>query len=303
MGSSLLLYETKNKNSSKVNKKTLVSVIIPCFNDGKYIDEAVDCILNQTYKNQEIIIVNDGSTDPVTISKLKSWEGQENIIVIHQANTGPVGARNSAIEISKGEYVLPLDADDYFDTSYVEKAVSILDNESKIGVVTCFIKCFGDSQAIYTPQGGTVENFILRPNACGNSMFRKACWQQCGGYNPSMKNGYEDWDLWLGITKNGWKVKVIPEELFFYRRINNKSRDIIADLNRPELIKQLVLNHKDIYQKNIVDFAYNKELEIQNLHRSYNAKINKIHSSLQFKVGKNLLNPLNFLKKLWKKSQ
>ena len=88
-----------------------VSVIIPCYNAGEWIDEAVDSVLSQTYKDYEIIIVNDGSSDPLTQEKLRSYESSS-IQVIHQENKGPAAARNTGIRSARGEYILPLDADD-----------------------------------------------------------------------------------------------------------------------------------------------------------------------------------------------
>ncbi len=90
-----------------------VSVIIPCYNHGKYIDEAVDSILNQTFKDFEIIIVNDGSTDELTNNKLKQYD-KPKTFVINKENEGLSVARNTAIKRAVGEYILTLDADDSF---------------------------------------------------------------------------------------------------------------------------------------------------------------------------------------------
>jgi glycosyltransferase involved in cell wall biosynthesis len=97
-----------------------VSVIMPCYNQGQYIDEAVDSVLTQTYQNYEIIIVNDGSTDEFTNEKLKNYN-KPKTQVIHTANQGLSAARNNGIHASNGEFILPLDADDKIANTYLER--------------------------------------------------------------------------------------------------------------------------------------------------------------------------------------
>ncbi len=119
-----------------------VSVIIPCYNHGKYIDEAVDSILNQTFKDFEIIIVNDGSTDELTNNKLKQYD-KPKTFVINKENEGLSVARNTAIKRAVGEYILTLDADDTFEPSFLYRAVYVLDNKPEIGIVTCGLGLMG----------------------------------------------------------------------------------------------------------------------------------------------------------------
>ena len=119
-----------------------VSVVIPYYNAGRYIDEAVDSILAQTYHDYEIIIVNDGSTDPYSQEKLESYK-HPSISVIHQENKKMSAARNTGIQAAKGEYILTLDADDRFSPTFLEKATAILDNSSQLGVVNCHHQTFG----------------------------------------------------------------------------------------------------------------------------------------------------------------
>ena len=113
-----------------------VSVIIPCYNLGEYIDEAVESVINQTYQDLEIIIVNDGSTDELTNHLLSGYTRPKTRVLItpHQ---GVAAARNTGIKESQGEYILPLDADDKIGIGYVDEAVKILDSDSSVGIVYC----------------------------------------------------------------------------------------------------------------------------------------------------------------------
>jgi glycosyltransferase involved in cell wall biosynthesis len=236
-----------------------VSIVIPCYNQGQYVDEAVDSMLNQTFQDIEIVVVNDGSTDTLTIKKLQHYD-KPKTTVLHTNNQGLPHARNNGIKESIGEYILPLDADDYFAPTFLEKAVDVLNAHPEVGIVTCGMQCFGISQKRHLPKGGDVTNFLGQNNACVASMFRRVCWEQAGGYNETPK-GYEDWNLWLGMTKRGWLAHVIPEYLFYYRR-RPDSMIRESDAIKPELIKQLVNNHRELFEQYVDEVVSQKEQKI-----------------------------------------
>ena len=275
-----------------------VCIVIPCYNHGKYIDEAIQSVLDQTYKDIEIIVVDDGSTDEFTIEKLKSLNYPKTKVVFQQ-NSGPVVARNNAIVQTNAEFILPLDADDYFDKTYIEKAVRILELNSEVGAVNCFLQAFGDLHFVVKPLSGGAENFIVKNNASISLLYRKICWEQVGGYSKNMKNGYEDWDFWLKVLQRNWKIEVIPEILFYYRKLEN-SRDSIAYQNHPLKVKEIVSNHLEFYQKNILTYVEAKELQIMNLNNEiFNVK-QKYEASNAYKIGFYLLNPRYLAKKIFR---
>lgn len=224
-----------------------VTVVIPCYNDGRYIDEAVDSILRQTYKDFEIIIVNDGSTDKYTVRLLSDFmRPRTRVINVNYRNPG--ATRNHGIRETDSEYILTLDADDKFEETFLEKAVGVLDERKNVGVVTCWVKFFGNWFGRWKPKGGSVKDFILENNACGSSLFRRVCWEQASGYDESPEQGYEDWDFWIKVTEIGWEVESIPEYLYFYRK-TLKSTYLSARKRQPELVRTIINNHREIYEK------------------------------------------------------
>jgi glycosyltransferase involved in cell wall biosynthesis len=237
-----------------------VSVIIPCYNHGKYLEMAVTSILNQTFQDFEIIIVNDGSTDHFTQNLLSSFN-KPKTKVISQVNKGPSAARNAGIQISQGEFIVTLDADDYLEKTFIEKGVIVLEKNSDVGVVSSFTQLFGRKRQLWKPLGGGVKNFLAGNNCSANAMFRKICWSQTKGYDEKMREGYEDWDFWLAITKRGWNVYIIPEVLIFYRK-HLSLKEEKGDNIRPELIQYMVNSHKEAYQQYIDFVIYEKEREI-----------------------------------------
>src|SRR5665647_114105 len=116
----------------------LVTVIIPCYNQGKFLSDTINSILIQTYPYFEIIIVNDGSTDVETLEVLDQCKWDKTSI-FHIENSGVSIARNTAISHAKGKYILPLDGDDIIAPTYLEKAVKVLESKPDVKVITCLL--------------------------------------------------------------------------------------------------------------------------------------------------------------------
>lgn len=143
----------------------LVSVIMPCYNDGRYIKEAIDSLRRQTYSNFELIIVDDGSDDSETVSILSTLNDGKTT-VLHTNHLRPAGARNYGIERARGKYILPLDSDDTIEPTYLEKAVNVLETQPDIGVVYCQADLFGEKSGRwelpdYSRRAMLLDNIVL----------------------------------------------------------------------------------------------------------------------------------------------
>jgi glycosyltransferase involved in cell wall biosynthesis len=167
--------------------------------------------------------------------------------IIFTKNNGVSEARNIAIKKAKGKYILPLDADDTIEPTYLEKASKILDG-LKSGIVYCKARLFGDvNEEWYLPEYSFTE--ITKGNVifC-SAMFRKSDWLKVGGYKKELIHGLEDWEFWLSLIENGAKVFRIPEILFNYRIKQNSRNDTIN--NKKDILKktkwQIRLLHKKI---------------------------------------------------------
>ena len=262
-----------------------VTVVIPCYNDGKYLQDAVNSILAQTFTDFKIIIIDDGSTDEYTNRVLQNFDSHK-ISVISKENGGVSSARNLGISKTNSKYILVLDADDYFDKFFLEKAVSILEKSEDIGVVTCYYKPFDipiwQESKTKKVKGGTIKDFLLGSKAIGNSLFRRECWEETGGYDENLV-AEEDWEFWINVAKRNWKIYSIPEVLF-YHRYTNKSLHKKHYKTRDQRFKYIVEKHKDVYEKYAVTCI--NELFKRN-HISY---LN-ITNSMSFKIGNKLVKP------------
>jgi glycosyltransferase involved in cell wall biosynthesis len=188
-------------------------VVIPCYNYGKYLAEAIESALEQTYRNIEVTVVDDGSTDNTLFIADRY---ARDIQIIHQENKGVCAARNKGIHKSDGEYVLCLDADDKLDPTCIERCFE----QMRIADIVCpgqqeFDK--GRNYYRFAPPF-TPEAFLKQNRIHCASLFRKRLWTQTGGYDESMRDGYEDWEFWIRCMKLGARVAVIDEPLFLYRK-------------------------------------------------------------------------------------
>jgi glycosyltransferase involved in cell wall biosynthesis len=200
-----------------MTKSCKVSVVIPCFNHGEFLPEAVFSVTNIKRDDIELIVVDDGSTDERTRKEMDALTAR-GIHVVRQENKGLAAARNAGIVVSKGEYVLPLDADNHLRSGYIEHGIRILDANPQVGVV------YGDAEYIGVRTGrwhvGSFDwDQLLQRNyidAC--AIYRRSVWEQNSGYDGTMPvQGLEDWDFWLGALEHGWQFAYVPQVLFDYR--------------------------------------------------------------------------------------
>lgn len=230
----------------KPPSQPLVSVIIPCFNHGEYIEEAIDSAIKQTYQNFEIIVVDDGSTDTDTLQILKNINKPKTKIIFSN-NQGVSAARNKAIEASNGQYILPLDADDKIHPTYLEKGVSILQNTTH-GIVYCKGKLFGAETGSWNLPPFSHKLMVKGNTIFCSAFYSKQNWEKAGGYDEAMRKGWEDYEFWIGLLELNLTVYQIPEELFFYR-IKPSSRNAILTT------EDYLDFHQYIYKKHIDYFS------------------------------------------------
>lgn len=227
----------------------LVSIIMPCYNDGQYIRQAVNSILKQTYTDWELVIIDDGSDDEKTIEVLKELHHKK-IRIFHNNHQGVVSARNLGIKNAIGKYIIPVDADDIAEPTLIEKYVSIAEKNSNIGIVYCLYEYFDMRHGIYQLPDYSIVNMLISNCINNTSLFRRDDWIKVGGYNPNMEIGCEDYDFWLSILELGREVQLVPEVLLHYRVKQGKGRTIeIGNQRELEISRQIFENHKGLYQK------------------------------------------------------
>ncbi len=222
-----------------------VSVIIPCYNQGQYLEESIESVLKQTFQDFEIIVINDGSNDAKTIEILKNYQ-EVKTKIIHTKNQGVSQARNNGIKEAVGDYILPLDADDKIGTTYIEQALEILEQNPEIGIVYCDAELFGSKKEKWKLKEYKFPNILAGNCIFCSAMFRKTDWEKVGGYKKEMDKGLEDWEFWISLIEQGANVYKIPEVLFYYRQTENTMSKQATE-NRLISIKKIMLLHPKIY--------------------------------------------------------
>jgi glycosyltransferase involved in cell wall biosynthesis len=231
-----------------------VSIVVPVFNAGPCLREALDGAVGQTHPGVEVIVVDDGSTDPTTRDILDSASRHERVTVVRTANGGPARARNVGVEHARGDYILPLDADDRIDTSFVARTLPILEAEPGVGVVHTWVGLFGRHHGTWRTGPLALPELLTRCTVHVTSLFRRRLWSDVGGWDPQFVETMEDWDFWLSAVERGWTGRCVPEVLVYYRRLAS-GREVRARTPgiKARLVRQLVAKHRALYEPNVAD--------------------------------------------------
>ena len=217
-----------------------VSVIIPAYNAMSYLPETLESVLQQTFTDFEVIIVNDGSSDHIVqwVSSLLD----DRIRLISQSNQGVSTARNTAIGEAKGEYISFLDADDLWRPTKLEKQVQFLDNNPIVGLVATWLILIDEhnhrlSEIKLNFEQGNISKELIENNfiPCGSiPMVRRVCFEKVGVFDPTLRFG-EDWEMWTRVAAD-YDFGLVKELLVCYRQHSKNSsknhQEILPDFDR-----------------------------------------------------------------------
>ena len=269
-----------------MNMEELISVIVPVYNVEKYLDKCLNSIVNQTYKNIEIIVIDDGSTDECGI-KCDEWQRRDNRIkVIHQENKGLSETRNTGIKNATGKYISFVDSDDYVDSQFIEKLyntlrktnsdisvcnyVHIKENKNVILTVTGNIKEYSNTEAIIEFLN---ENDIY--NYLWNKLFKKDLFIEISFPEERV---FEDIRTTYKLIAKSKKVSKIQDELYVYinrstsivqTQTTNRLVELIKSINvRYYDIEKLYPNLNDINNMNRLKFIYRYFVKATNINWS-----------------------------------
>lgn len=237
-------------------------MIVPCYNLGQHLDEAVDSVLSQTFQDFEIVIVNDGSTDPATQALLADYR-RPRTRVMEMPHGGLAAARNFGIANSAGEYLCALDADDRLESSYLAKAVPVLDGDPSLTFVSCWLRAFGEEEWEWKPERCDLPTLLWEDTVLTAALVRREAVLAVGGYDTAMPTqGDEDWDLWLTLVERGYRGVILREVLFNYRRrAGSMSTVCWYGPGHLPLASYRVAKHRDTYRGHLVDVLLHQDAE------------------------------------------
>ncbi|MEM9022457.1 MAG: glycosyltransferase [Bacteroidota bacterium] len=224
-----------------------ISVVIPCYNHGQYVRDALFSVERSTNRCYELIVVNDGSTQTETQETVAALKA-EGYHIIDQENQGLSAARNNGIAAAKADYLLLLDADNKVDPEYLTAAIAVLDQDPEVGVVYANPRFFGAQSMMRSLPDFDFGRLLSRNYIDACAVIRKSCWEAVGGYDTNMKLGYEDWEFWIRVAKAGWKFHHLDRYLFDYR-VARQSMVTVTNqpANREQVVRYITEKHQDVF--------------------------------------------------------
>lgn len=267
----------------------LVSVVIPVYNMEQFLGETLDSVLASEYNALEVIIMDDGSKDNSYKIAQEYAARDSRVKAYTQSNAGACAARNHAISLAQGEFILPVDSDNTITPQFISDAVKIISSDSKIKAVCPRADFFGDRTGEWKlPQFSL--NLIAHRNIMDTcAMYRKADWARVGGYCTEII-AREDWEFWISILKDGGKVVKLPDIALHYRVRKNSKRVSDRQLKR-HVVDTLNRRHPEFFERELGGpLHYNRSWS-----RFFN-KINRFFNPRKVVVNEKYINLAGYIK-------
>lgn len=263
-------------------KNKLVSIIIPCYNADKYINETLDCLLKQTIEDWECIIVNDGSTDNSVSIISKYLLKDTRFKLINQNNSGPSIARNRGVELCVSKYIYFLDSDDIIESSYLEEALEYMESHPETILYYTNMDYFGAKNGIVNNNYTTYKDLLIKNSIPCCCILKRDDFLQFGGFDTSLK-GLEDWEFFIRLLYHNDNIYKSEKILYHYRKypetdisVNNEAFTKLKSLN-----SYIYEKHKSKYEE-----YWGTPYEVHAQCYRLSNKIHTIESSKGFKIYK-----------------
>ncbi len=239
-----------------------ISVIVPCFNQGAYLDEALDSVAAQTCQDLEILVVDDGSTDEATLHILDALH-RPATVVVRSGNHGLSAARNLGASRARGEFLCCLDADDRLAPGWLEAAVRLLDEDPELAFVSHWLETFGDERWEWKPTRCDLAMLLDRNTVNGAAVVRRDVFRAAGGFDETMRDGCEDWEFWIRVVARGHRGAIVPETLFHYRRhAGSMSREMHRGERFLQIYADIIGKHPESCARHLPDLVLRRERAI-----------------------------------------
>jgi len=232
--------------------KAIVTVVIPMYGKGQLTYIALHSVENQTYKNIEIILVDDESSDQATKEVIGDLI-KNNYTVLQPKHSGLAGCRNFGLKASKGEFILFLDADDFIEPTCVEEMVSNAEENNSDVVYSDYtvihsaeVKHYIKTEA-FSLEKELVANMFVATALIRKTALDKLIKKRGIAYDEKMTKGYEDWELWISLAEMGCKFTNINKSLFNYVMANS-SLVFTANKYQKEVMTYIFNKHKELFQ-------------------------------------------------------
>lgn len=234
----------------------LTTCVIPCYNHGQWVAQAVGSCLDQRGAPPvEVVLVDDGSDDASTPDACQALAGPR-VRVLRQDNAGLPAARNAGARLARGRYLVFLDADDWIEPTFVQTLHQALSQDPQASHAYCQERLTDLGQGVVwrVPAWDPITLLVtnLHPVTC---LVRRDRFEAVGGFDPTMRQGYEDWDLWLRFAECSWHGVRVQQVLFNWRRHAPQTMIDRATAQHEALYRRLLENHRAFFERHALDAA------------------------------------------------
>ena len=269
-----------------------ISVIVPCYNQGKYLAEALDSVINQTLSDWECIIVDDGSTDDsAEIAKLYV-EKDKRIHYVFQQNSGPSAARNRGVNLTSAPLLFFLDGDDIIDKVLLEEGFNYMYSHPNCILYYTGAEYFGNRKGEFVLRYSSYRDLLIANSIDCACIVRRNDFNRIKGFDEQLR-GYEDWEFFIRLLYHNDTIYKEPKLLFHYRVTDSAtSVNFQAKAKNEEKTMYIYRKHIDKYEE-----YYGTPFNVTREFNRLSKQLNGILNSNSYKVGEKILSPLRYLKK------
>jgi glycosyltransferase involved in cell wall biosynthesis len=242
-------------------------VIVPCFNQGEYLAEAVGSVLLQSCQDFEILVADDGSTDPQSVAVLETF-ARPKTTLYRRPHCGLAGTRNFLVGEARGQYLCALDCDDRLHPDFLSRTSRVLDDTPDLTFVSTRLKMFGAADDLWPRTlRCDLPALLAEDTVITAALVRREAVVAVGGYDANMPHqGDEDWDLWISLVEAGHRGEILPDVLFEYRR---RPGSLVERCTRGathlELAAYLIEKHRGSYERHLHDVLLWKTEDLRSL--------------------------------------
>ena len=252
---------TKQKDNPRVG------IFMPAYNQGPYIDEAIDSLKKQTFQDFEVAIVDDFSSDGITRGILKKITYNKAKVYLEQKNRGVGIIARKYYKKLNNEYIFVLCGDDKIEPTYIEECVNYLDQHLDTAAVATWIQCFGANNDLIKLdiKKATLPHALVESHYLGSAVMRREAFEQIG-FGLSLRR-QNDYDRWVSMMENGWKLAIIEKPLFLYRQLQTSLSHTMNIGDELEFRELFLQRHKKLFDEHypyVILELYKQVFEMRN---------------------------------------
>ena len=223
-----------------------MTVVLPCFNYGRFLPEALESLRTQEGGSPRILVVDDGSTDDATKAVLASLP--DDVELVQQPNAGPSAARNAGFWAATTPLLLALDPDDMLAPRALTAMKAGLESDPSAGFAYGVMQFFGAWSGKLTMPGWDPYRLLYRHTIGASALTRRELLDEVGGFDPEIR-GFEDWELWLHALAKGWHGIRVPAVTILYRQQRDATNFTSARREYRRWFRVIRAKHADLYAR------------------------------------------------------